>query len=155
MPRAYDLIGDVNAPAEIFRRLDALASMVGNLRERGLHDAADETAEIGAMSTVHEDWPARPAWADEDGGTGFANTSKHAVDPDDQAERHFLLEVTVGASTARVEEFHVRQEGEEGAGLIDKVGPFVSFSPDDLTPEMAGDTLTALTQLLERYNARA
>ncbi|RKR29813.1 hypothetical protein [Arthrobacter oryzae] len=46
MPRAYDLIGGVTAPAEIFRRLDALASMVDSLRERGLHDAADETAEL-------------------------------------------------------------------------------------------------------------
>ncbi|WP_427174633.1 hypothetical protein [Arthrobacter sp. 92] len=45
-PRAYDLIGDITAPAEIFPRLDALASMVGNLRERGLHDAAEETAEL-------------------------------------------------------------------------------------------------------------
>jgi hypothetical protein len=45
-PRSYDLIGDITAPAEIFPRLDALASMVGNLRERGLHDAADETEEL-------------------------------------------------------------------------------------------------------------
>lgn len=45
-PRAYDLIGDITAPAEIFPRLDALASMVDSLRERGLHDAADETAEL-------------------------------------------------------------------------------------------------------------
>lgn len=45
-PRAYDLIGDITAPAEIFPRLDALASMVDVLRERGLHDAADETAEL-------------------------------------------------------------------------------------------------------------
>lgn len=45
-PRAYDLIGDITAPAEIFPRLDALASMVEVLRERGLHDAADETAEL-------------------------------------------------------------------------------------------------------------
>jgi hypothetical protein len=46
MPRAYDLIGDVTAPAEIFPRLEALEAMVDNLRERGLHDAADETAEL-------------------------------------------------------------------------------------------------------------
>lgn len=46
MPRAYDLIGDVTAPAEIFPRLGALEAMVANLRERGLHDAADETAEL-------------------------------------------------------------------------------------------------------------
>lgn len=105
------------------------------------------------MSTNNEDWPAHPAWADQGASTGFANDAKHAADPDGQTERHFLLEVTVGASTARVEEFHVRQESEEGAGLIDKIGPFVSFSPDDLTPEMAGDTLTALTRLLEQYNA--
>lgn len=44
--RAYDLIGNVTAPAEIFPRLDALESMVDNLRVRGLHDAADETAEL-------------------------------------------------------------------------------------------------------------
>jgi hypothetical protein len=105
------------------------------------------------MSTLHEDWPAHPAWADRDADVGSANEAKHAADPDGQTERHFLLEVTVGASTARVEEFHVRQEGEEGAELIGKIGPFVSFSPDDLTPEMAGDTLSALAQLLERYNA--
>ncbi|MDF9749069.1 hypothetical protein [Arthrobacter sp. ES3-54] len=87
--------------------------------------------------------------------TGFANTPAGREDPDHQVERHFLLEVTVGESTARVEEFHSRMEGEEGAGLIEKVGPFVSFSPDDLTPEMARDTLTALTQLLEKYRATA
>lgn len=46
MPRAYGLIGDITAPAEILPRLDALASMVDSLRERGLHDAADETAEL-------------------------------------------------------------------------------------------------------------
>jgi hypothetical protein len=46
MPRAHDLIGDVTAPAEIFPRLDALASVVDSLRERGLHDAAGETAEL-------------------------------------------------------------------------------------------------------------
>jgi ABC-type transporter Mla subunit MlaD len=46
MPRAYDLIGDIIAPAEVFPRLDALASMVDSLRKRGLHDAADETAEL-------------------------------------------------------------------------------------------------------------
>lgn len=45
-PRAYDLIGDITAPAEIFPRLDALEAMVDSLRERGLHDAADETAEL-------------------------------------------------------------------------------------------------------------
>lgn len=45
-PRAYDLIGDITAPAEIFPRLDALGSMVDSLRERGHHDAADETAEL-------------------------------------------------------------------------------------------------------------
>lgn len=31
-PRAYDLIGDITAPAEIFPRLDALEAMVTNLR---------------------------------------------------------------------------------------------------------------------------
>lgn len=46
MPRAYDLIGDVTAPAEVFPRLDAFAAMVDTLRERGLHDAADETTEL-------------------------------------------------------------------------------------------------------------
>lgn len=46
MPRAYDLIGDITAPAEVFPRLDALAAMMGNLRERDLHDAANETAEL-------------------------------------------------------------------------------------------------------------
>lgn len=46
MPRAYDLIGNVTAPAEIFPRLDALAAMIDTLRELGLHDAADETADL-------------------------------------------------------------------------------------------------------------
>ena len=46
MPRAYDLIGDMSAPAEVFPRLGALESMVKDLRERGLHDAADETEEL-------------------------------------------------------------------------------------------------------------
>lgn len=46
MPRAYDLIGDVTAPAEIFPRLGALAAMVETLRGRGLQEAADETAEL-------------------------------------------------------------------------------------------------------------
>jgi ABC-type transporter Mla subunit MlaD len=45
-PRAYDLIGDITAPAEVFPRLEALASMVDVLRDRGFHDAADETAEL-------------------------------------------------------------------------------------------------------------
>lgn len=46
MPRAYDLLGDVTAPAEIFPRLDALAAMVETLRGHGLQEAADETAEL-------------------------------------------------------------------------------------------------------------
>jgi ABC-type transporter Mla subunit MlaD len=46
MPRAYDLIGDVTEPSEIFPRLGALEAMVTTLRERGLHDAADDTAEL-------------------------------------------------------------------------------------------------------------
>jgi hypothetical protein len=108
-----------------------------------------------SVSTTYEDWPARPAWADKEASTGFSNNDDSAEHGLDEAERHFVLEVTVGATTARVEEFHVRQDGEEGAGLIDKVGPLVSFSPDDLTPDMAADTLTALTQLLEQYNSRA
>lgn len=106
------------------------------------------------VSTTHEDWPARPAWADKEASTGFANTTAGEDDPEHEVERHFLLEVTVGAATARVEEYHVRQEGEEGAGLIDQIGPFVSFSPEDLTPDMAADTLDALTRLLEQYNSR-
>lgn len=107
------------------------------------------------VSTTHEGWPPRPVWSDKDASTGFSNTPAGSDDSEYDVERHFVLEVTVGASTARVEEFHVRQEGEEGAGLIDKVGPFVSFSPDDLTPDMAADTLTALTRLLEQYNSRS
>ncbi|KQN95081.1 hypothetical protein [Arthrobacter sp. Leaf69] len=102
-------------------------------------------------STTHEGWPVCPAWADKGTSTGFAN----ADSSENESERHFILEVTVGASTARVDEYHVRQEGEKGAGLIDKVGPFVSVSPDDMTPEMAADTLSALTRLLEQYEARA
>lgn len=46
MPRAYDLIGDMTAPAEVFPRVEALAAMAENLRRRGLHDAAEETAEL-------------------------------------------------------------------------------------------------------------
>lgn len=105
------------------------------------------------MSTTHEGWPPRPSWADKEASTGFANADDDSSEND--TERHFLLEVTVGESTARVDEYHVRQEGEEGAGLIDKLGPFVNFSPEDLTPDMARDTLTALTQLLAKYDATA
>jgi hypothetical protein len=43
MPRAYDLVGNISAPAEVFPRLDALEKMAATLRERGLHDAADDT----------------------------------------------------------------------------------------------------------------
>lgn len=91
--------------------------------------------------TIFNDWPERPTWSDPD------------LSSEDPAERHFLLEVTVGQSTARVEEYHLRMEGEENAGLVEQAGPFVSFSPDDLTLEMAADTLTALTQLLQEYRA--
>ena len=91
--------------------------------------------------SIHEDWPERPAWSDPDLGD------------EEDTERHFLREVTVGRSTARVEEYHLRMEGEDNAGLVERVGPLVSFSPDDLTPEMAADTLTALAQLLKEYRA--
>lgn len=107
------------------------------------------------MSTTHEGWPARPAWADEEISTPFGNAPEGDDSTDWEVERRFLREVTVGTATARVEEFHVRQEGEEGAGLIDQVGPFVSLSPEDMSPEMARDALTALTRLLEQYDATA
>lgn len=45
-PRAYDLIGNVTAPAEIFPRMNALAKMVDDLRDSGYHDAAAETEEL-------------------------------------------------------------------------------------------------------------
>lgn len=54
MPRAYDLIGNVTEPAEIFPRLGALEGMVTNLRQHGLHDAADETAELLAEARAFE-----------------------------------------------------------------------------------------------------
>lgn len=100
--------------------------------------------------SIFQDWPEQPTWPEDVsiiGADGEADDN-----PEEQIERQFLLEVTVGGSTARVEETHLRMEGEENAGLIEKVGPFVSFSPDDLTPEMAADTLAALTELLEKYN---
>jgi hypothetical protein len=43
MPRAYDLVGNIAAPAEVFPRLDALEKMAATLRTRGLHDAAEDT----------------------------------------------------------------------------------------------------------------
>ena len=95
--------------------------------------------------SIHEDWPDQPAWAEEITITGTEGI------PDEQIERQYLLEVTVGGSTARIEEVHLRMDGEENAGLIDKMGPFVSFSPEDLTPEMAADTLIALGELLRKY----
>ena len=42
-PRAYDLVGDVTAPAEIFPRLDALKAMADTLAAAGHADAAEET----------------------------------------------------------------------------------------------------------------
>ncbi|HEX9227493.1 MAG TPA: hypothetical protein VF885_12695 [Arthrobacter sp.] len=45
-PRAYDLIGDVTSPAEIFPRLEALEKMVESLRARGLIDAATDTLHL-------------------------------------------------------------------------------------------------------------
>ena len=45
-PRAYDLIGNVTAPAEIFPRLAALGKMADELRSRGLDDAAAETEDL-------------------------------------------------------------------------------------------------------------
>lgn len=99
--------------------------------------------------SVHEDWPEQPAWAEEVTITG--SDGEGDSNPDEQIERQFLLEVTVNGSTARIEETHLRMEGEENAGLIDKVGPHITFSPEDLTPEMAADTLAALTELLRRY----
>jgi hypothetical protein len=45
-PRAYGLVGDVLSPAELFPRLEALESMAGSLRARGLEDAAAETLEL-------------------------------------------------------------------------------------------------------------
>lgn len=45
-PRAYDLIGAVVTPAELFPRLEALESMVESLRTRGLTDAASETLQL-------------------------------------------------------------------------------------------------------------
>lgn len=43
MPRAYDLIGTVMFPAEVFPRLDALEAMAKTLEDAGHTDAAAET----------------------------------------------------------------------------------------------------------------
>lgn len=42
-PRAYDLVGTVESPAELFPRLEALELMAESLSERGLTEAAAET----------------------------------------------------------------------------------------------------------------
>lgn len=105
------------------------------------------------MSETFKEWPPRPAWADQNQSTPFANAPEGTEDPDWEVERHFLREVTVDGATARIEEYHTRQEGEEGAGLIERIGPFVSFSPDDMTPEMARGAQAALARLLDDYDA--
>ena len=46
MPRAYDLVGDVTAPAEVFPRLAALETMAQTLEDAGHHRAAAETLEF-------------------------------------------------------------------------------------------------------------
>lgn len=45
-PRAYDLVGNIESPAEIFPRLEALESMAESLRTRGLTEAATETLQL-------------------------------------------------------------------------------------------------------------
>lgn len=45
-PRAYDLIGDIVSPAEVFPRLEALEKMAETLRDRGLIDAANDTLNL-------------------------------------------------------------------------------------------------------------
>lgn len=46
MPRAYDLVGDVTMPAEVFPRLEALERMAMTLAFAGHSDASAETAEF-------------------------------------------------------------------------------------------------------------
>lgn len=46
MPRAYDLVGDVTMPAEVFPRLEALERMAMTLAFAGHGDAAAETAQF-------------------------------------------------------------------------------------------------------------
>lgn len=50
MPRAYDLVGDVTMPAEVFPRLDALERMAMTLAFAGHQDAAQETADFLAKA---------------------------------------------------------------------------------------------------------
>lgn len=45
-PRAYDLIGTIESPAEVFPRLEAIEQMVITLQTRGLVDAAEDTREL-------------------------------------------------------------------------------------------------------------
>jgi hypothetical protein len=54
MPRAYDLVGSITAPAEVFPRLHALEKMAASLRSRGMAEAADETLELLAEARTFE-----------------------------------------------------------------------------------------------------
>jgi hypothetical protein len=103
--------------------------------------------------SIHDDWPEPPAWTDTETITGYGGTD--GSNPDEQVERRYELEVAVGQATARIEEDHLRMEGGEGAGLIERVGPYVHIGPEDLSPEMAVDALEALAQLLEKIGASA
>jgi hypothetical protein len=46
MPRAYDLVGTITMPVEVFPRIAALEKMATSLRARGLDEAADDTLEL-------------------------------------------------------------------------------------------------------------
>ncbi|MET4144286.1 hypothetical protein [Arthrobacter sp. UYCo732] len=129
---------------------DSVTEAVQELESLTDPSRVTQDARVRSTVSIFQDWPDQPTWA---GNTEIVGADGDADgDPDQTIERQFSLEVTVGGSTARVEETHLRMEGQENAGLIEKIGPLVSFSPDDLTPEMAADTLTALTELLASYN---
>src|SRR4051812_644416 len=54
MPRAYDLVGDVTMPAEVFPRLEALERMATDLAFAGHQDAAQETLDYLAKAREFE-----------------------------------------------------------------------------------------------------
>ncbi|EMY34774.1 hypothetical protein D477_007978 [Arthrobacter crystallopoietes BAB-32] len=103
--------------------------------------------------SISDSWPLRPIWAEEAEVGEYAFVDDPDVgDTDMEVERVFTLSVKVGQATATMTEWHQRMEGEENAGLIEKIGPLVSTKPDDLTPEIAADAAQAITELLKRFH---
>ncbi|NKX56832.1 hypothetical protein [Arthrobacter mobilis] len=99
--------------------------------------------------SISDTWPPKPAWAEE----AEVYLLAEGEGEDLEVERRFTLKVSVGQATATMSETHLRLEGEENAGLIEKIGPYVSISPEDITPEIAADVARAIMELLQRYNS--